>query len=173
MSVNANYTWSRNKFVDFIDDEQVYDGKKLPGIPDHVGQALLKWQPLNRLNLDAQFQYVGSQFIDDANTKINDSYFITNLKAYYRLPKVSWTGSRMKRSQLSTSQMTNSQLSGSRFSGFGLGNIEIFAGINNLFDFLYSPMLTVNAVAFGNAEPRYYYAGLPRHFYGGVRLNLD
>ena len=40
----------------------------------------------------------------------------------------------MKRSQLSTSQMTNSQLSGSRFSGFGLGNIEIFAGINNLFE---------------------------------------
>ena len=48
------------------------------------------------------------------------------------------------------------------------GKFELFAGINNLTDTHYSPMLTVNAVAFGNAEPRYYYPGLPRHFYGGI-----
>jgi len=33
----------------------------------------------------------------------------------------------------------------------------------------YSPMLTVNAVAFGKSEPRYYYPGMPRHYYAGVK----
>ena len=143
MHVNANYTWSSNKFVDFIDNEQVFNGKQLPGIPSHVGQAFFKWQPVNRLNLDAQFQFVGNQYIDDANTIKNDSYFISNLRASYRL--------------------SNSQF----------GYFEFFVGINNLIDIHYSPMLTVNAVAFGNAEPRYYYPGLPRHYYGGVRFNIN
>ena len=54
--------------------------------------------------------------------KINDSYFISNLRAAYRLPD-------------------------SKF-----GYFELYAGIVNLTNTHYSPMLTVNAVAFGNAE---------------------
>ena len=143
MDVNVNYTWSSNIFVDFIDNEQVFDGNKLPGIPSNVAHTFIKWQPLKRLSIDSQFQFVGEQFIEDANEKINDSYFISNLRAAYRLPV-------------------------SKF-----GYFELFAGIINLGNTHYSPMLTVNAVAFGNAEPRYYYPGLPRHYYGGVRFNIN
>ncbi|HBT85489.1 MAG TPA: hypothetical protein DEB12_06235, partial [Porphyromonadaceae bacterium] len=60
-----------------------------------------------------------------------------------------------------------------RFPIFKNRNVELFAGINNLTDTHYSPMLTVNAVAFGNAEPRYYYPGMPRHYYTGIRLLLE
>lgn len=138
--LNANYTWSHNKFVDFKDDEKVFDGNKLPGIPNHMAQANLKWQPLSHLIIDSQLQFVGQQFIDDANINVNDSYLLSNISASYRL-------------------------SISRIS-----DIDLFAGINNLSDTHYSPMLTVNAVAFGNSEPRYYYPGMPRHFYMGIRL---
>ena len=50
--------------------------------------------------------------------------------------------------------------------------IQIYAGINNLTDTHYASMLIVNAVGFGNVEPRYYYPGLPRHVYGGIRMSF-
>lgn len=142
LNLNANYTWSQNKFIDFTDNEIVYDGKKLPGIPSHIAQANLQWEPIKQLSIGTQLQYVGKQFIDDANININEKYFLVNLRASYSL-----------------SVINNSRL-------------ELFAGINNLTDTHYSPMLTVNAVAFGNAEPRYYYPGMPRHFFTGIRLFL-
>jgi iron complex outermembrane receptor protein len=37
---------------------------------------------------------------------------------------------------------------------------------------LYSPMITVNAVAFGDAEPRYYYPGMPRHCFAGINWSF-
>ena len=143
MHVNANYTWSRNKFIDFIDNEQVFNGNKLPGIPSYIAQTLIKWQPFKLLSVDAQFQFVGDQYIDDANEILNKGYFISNLTAVYRMPK------------------------------YNFGSFEFFVGINNLSDSHYSPMITVNAVAFGNAEPRYYYPGLPRHYFGGMRLEFN
>ena len=41
MDVNVNYTWSSNIFVDFIDNEQVFNGNKLPGIPSNGHTPLL------------------------------------------------------------------------------------------------------------------------------------
>lgn len=138
LNLNTNYTFSQNKFIEFTDDNNTYDGNLLPGIPSHMLQATLVWNPIKPLVLDARFQYTGEQFINDANTKTNDGYFLSDIKASYL------------------------------FKTTTLGNFELFAGVNNVTDTHYSPMLTVNAVAFGNAEPRYYYPGMPRHFYGGV-----
>ena len=143
MRVNANYTWSSNKFVDFIDNEQVFNGNNLPGIPSHIANTLIKWKPLKRLSIEYQLQFVGEQYIDDANEKTNDGYHISNLRTVYRLP----------------------------YSQFG--DFEFFVGVNNLSDTHYSPMLTVNAVAFGNAEPRFYYPGLPRHYFAGVKYSIN
>ncbi len=41
---------------------------------------------------------------------------------------------------------------------------KIGTHINNIFNRKYASMHRINAVGFGNAEPRYYYPGLPRHF---------
>jgi iron complex outermembrane receptor protein len=76
--------------------------------------------------------------MDDANMLENDAYSLVSLKASYRFPTNRW------------------------------GVLEFFAGVNNVTDTHYSPMLTVNAVAFGNAEPRYYYPGMPRHYFAGI-----
>ena len=138
LNVNANYTFSQNRFIDFTDNDNTFDGNLLPGIPSNLFQVTLVWHPLKPLILNVRFQYTGEQFINDANTVTNNAYFLSDAKVSYL------------------------------FKTRQLGNVELFAGVNNITDTLYSPMLTVNAVAFGNAEPRYYYPGLPRHCYGGV-----
>lgn len=143
MILNANYTFSLNHFVEFTDNEEVFDGNKLPGIPSQMAQANILWQPNQRLSLNALLQFVGEQFIDDQNLNINDRYFLTNLRVSYYFPLTKF------------------------------GGIKLFVGVNNLLDTHYSPMLTVNAVAFGNVEPRYYYPGLPRYYYMGIRFNLN
>jgi len=142
LQLHANYTWSHNQFIDFTDHEQVYDGNKLPGIPAHIAQAGFRWQPAAQFGLNAQFQYVGSQYMDDANMLENDAYSLVSLRASYRFP---------------TSQT---------------GIFELFAGVNNMTNTHYSPMITVNAVAFGDAEPRYYYPGMPRHCFAGINWSF-
>lgn len=138
LGLNTNYTFSRNKFIDFTDDGNTFDGNRLPGIPSHLFQSTLFWNPLKPLVLNVRFQYTGKQFADDANTEINHGYFLSDIKAAYL------------------------------FETARAGNFELFAGVNNISGTHYSPMLTVNAIAFGNAEPRYYYPGLPRHYFTGI-----
>lgn len=138
LQLNANYTISRNRFIAFTDNGERYDGNKLPGIPAAVTQAALQWRPLPQLSVEAQLQQIGTQYIDDANSLINEGYFLGNLKASWRC--------RAARK----------------------GDVLLFAGVNNFTNTHYAAMLTVNAVAFGTAEPRYYYPGMPRHYYGGL-----
>jgi iron complex outermembrane recepter protein len=49
-------------------------------------------------------------------------------------------------------------------------SLEISAGINNLTGTRYASMLLINAIGFGNTQPRYYYPGLPRNWFAGIRL---
>ena len=137
--MNANYTLSDNSFIEFTDNDIIYNGKKLPGIPSSVAQAGLNWEPIDDLLIQSQFLLVGSQYLNDANTGTSDGYFTIQLKSSYQIsiPK--------------------------------LGEIEIFNGINNLTDARYASMISVNALSVGGNEPRYYYPGLPRHFYGGIK----
>jgi len=48
--------------------------------------------------------------------------------------------------------------------------IDLYAGINNITDQHYASMLLINAVGFGGSQPRYYYPGAPRNYYGGFTL---
>ncbi len=50
------------------------------------------------------------------------------------------------------------------------GKLRLFGGVNNIFDARYASMLQINARGFGGALPRYYYPGLPRYVYFGVRI---
>lgn len=43
-------------------------------------------------------------------------------------------------------------------------SLSLMSGIQNLFDTHYASMVLINATAFGNQSPRYYYPGLPRNF---------
>lgn len=47
---------------------------------------------------------------------------------------------------------------------------NLYLGIDNLFDEHYASMVLINASAFGNNLPRYYYPGLPFNVYGGISI---
>lgn len=138
LTSNFSYTFSRNRFVDFISDGMVYDGNLLPGIPRYMAQLSFQWAPIPSMSIDAQFQSVGNQYLDDANTASVSSYFFSNIK------------------------LSN------RFQAFKGSSLTLYLGINNITNAHYASMVIVNAKAFGPAEPRYYYPSLPRHAYMGI-----
>ncbi|MHC1777806.1 MAG: TonB-dependent receptor [Lentimicrobium sp.] len=137
-----SYTFSRNRFVDFTDDGNTYDGNDLPGIPDQYAQLQFSWNPFKKLEVFTHLQYTGDQYLNDANTLKYEDYFLVNLKI-----------------------ATHIQLKKA-------GTLQISAGIDNLTNTHYASMLVVNALGFGGSEPRYYYPGLPRHIYTGIEFRF-
>jgi iron complex outermembrane receptor protein len=59
------------------------------------------------------------------------------------------------------------------FDKFKRFKFELKAGIQNIFDIHYASMLAVNAPAFGNSLPRYYYPGNPRNYFVSVLIGLE
>jgi iron complex outermembrane recepter protein len=53
---------------------------------------------------------------------------------------------------------------------FNAFNMEVKAGVQNIFDVHYAAMLAVNAPAFGTAQPRFYYPGNPRNYFFSVLI---
>lgn len=49
-------------------------------------------------------------------------------------------------------------------------SLEFTFGLSNITDERYASMLVVNAVGFGNSEPRYYYPGMPRNWFASIKL---
>ena len=140
LTSNLNYSTSLNKFIDFIDAGNTYDGNHLPGIPNQTLNVQFIWKPFKILEVYTSTQYTGCQYLDDKNTLKNPAYFLTNIKVstHFKIKKTSV--------------------------------FNLFAGINNLSNTKYASMVIINAIAFGNAEPRYYYPGLPRHGFVGLEF---
>lgn len=140
LKTSLSYTLSSNIFTDFVDDEISYTGNKLPGIPSQVLNALLsgKWRGVD---MKLQYQYFGSQWMDDENSQKYEAYNLLNLQAGWLI-----------------------QIPGDLFS------IRIYGGIRNILNTLYSSMILVNAPFFGGREPRYYYPGNPRQYHLGATI---
>ncbi|MDW5290863.1 TonB-dependent receptor family protein [Formosa sp. PL04] len=91
-------------------------------------------------NLNTNFLHVGDMPLDDANTLYSEAYTVFNAK-------------------LSFSREITDHLF-----------IELNAGINNFTDEAYASAVLINAVGFGGSEPRYYYPGMPRNWFGGIKI---
>ena len=90
--------------------------------------------------LNTNFLHVGEIPMNDANLLYSDKYTVFNIKASYK-------------KELFTTL-----------------SLELNAGIDNLFDEKYASSILINATGFGNSEPRYYYPGMPRNWFAGVKL---
>ena len=55
-------------------------------------------------------------------------------------------------------------------NNFSKLNLELKAGVQNVFDVHYASMLAVNAPSFGGNLPRYYYPGNPRNYFVSVLI---
>jgi iron complex outermembrane recepter protein len=140
LSTTISYAATINRFINFIDDGNTYDDNYLPGIPNQTAFFQIIWEPVKILSLQYNILYNGKQYLNDSNSNEYDSYFISNFKINAEI-----------------------KLKKKRTLGF-------YFGINNLLNKHYASMLVVNAIGFGNNEPRYYYPGLPRNIYGGVQF---
>lgn len=142
LSGTISYTSSLNRFIKFTDDEAVHDGNYLPGIPSQSAQMQLTWRVMRTIELFSHLQYTGRQYLTDDNSAEYPGYFLVNVRT-------SFSFENKKKQELS-----------------------IFAGVNNLNGANYASMLIVNAIGFGNNEPRYYYPGLPRNWYAGIKFRF-
>ena len=142
LTYNISYTLSNNRFIDFTSEDVVHDGNLLPGIPNYTTQVGFQWNPIKSIIINAQFQSVGKQYLNDENTLLEDAYNYSNLK----ISKI--------------------------FNVFNDSTLSMYVGVNNLTNSHYASMVIVNAKAFGSNEPRYYYPSLPRHAYVGLSLRL-
>ena len=85
------------------------------------------------------YQFVDALPLRDDNSIYSESYQLLNAKIGYK-------------------RMFNNNL-----------EIDVFAGLANIFDEHYASMFQINASSFGGAPPRYYYPGLPRNYYTGIK----
>lgn len=92
------------------------------------------------LSVNTNFLHIGEIPLNDANQLYSEEYIVFNAKASYK----------MKLSK---------ELS-----------FEVNAGINNFTNEEYASSVLINATGFGNSEPRFYYPGLPRNWFGGIKL---
>ena len=97
----------------------------------------------NQLSLFFNHLYVGEMPMNDANSLFSEAYSVLNLKLNY-------AGQLFKRL-----------------------SYEVNFGVNNLTDTKYASSILINATGFNNSEPRYYYPGNPRNYYGGIKLNYN
>jgi len=129
-----------HEFKDFEDLDEDYSGNDLTGVPSHTFNSQLFID--SRIGFYGYINYygVGKIPVTDDNSVYSDSYQVVNVKLGYR-----------------KSLGSNWQL-------------DLYGGINNLFDEKYASMLQINAGSFGGNAPRYYYPGEPINFYSGLRL---
>jgi iron complex outermembrane receptor protein len=142
LNATISYYQSLNRFVDFTDDGITHDGNHLPGIPSRSVQLQINWEPAGYIAIDIHLQHMGKQYLNDENTLESAGYNLGNMRL--RMP-------------LSLRKSTK---------------LTVYAGLNNFTNSHYAAMVIPNAIGFGGNEPRYYYPGLPRHWYAGVQLGF-
>ncbi len=145
----ANGTLSFHEFVDFVDEEdknntQDFSGNELTGVPDkqlYAGFSVKRIvEQKNNFAFHLIYQHVGSMPMNDANSLYSDVYNLFNLKLDYQI----------------------------RF--FDMIFVRASVGVDNVLDEKYASSILINAVGFGNSEPRFYYPGLPRNYFGNLRV---
>ncbi|MEJ8569705.1 TonB-dependent receptor family protein [Elongatibacter sediminis] len=90
LTASATYTWSDFTFDEFsAADGTVYDGNRIPGVPEHLFHAELDWRHASGFFAGADVLLAGRFFADNANTVENDRYTVANVRAGWR-----WSGER-------------------------------------------------------------------------------
>ena len=136
----TNFSIYDYQFDEFITFSEDFSGNKLTGVPSEVVNLGVDLNTSVGFYGSINYQHVGSMYANDANTVLSEAYQLTNLKFGYK---------KTIRSKLT---------------------LNAYLGVNNLFDKKYVSQLQVNASSFGGNAPRYYYAGNPFNYYGGISI---
>ncbi len=137
------YSLNDYTFQDFVDDADDFSGNVLTGVPSQVLNAGIDLSTEWGIYGNVNFQAVDKMPIRDDNRLFTEAYSLWNMKMGFQK---NWKN--------------------------GLG-IDFYAGIQNLLDEKYASQILINATAFGNAQPRYYYPGLPRNYFTALKLSYE
>lgn len=83
----ANYTFSHFVFDNFVDDNQDYAGKKLPGIPQHMAYLGARYVHPKGGYVALNARFNGSMFANNANSVLDPGYQLVNMSMGW---KKSW-----------------------------------------------------------------------------------
>jgi iron complex outermembrane receptor protein len=138
------YTLNNYKFSNFNAIGIVdYTGNQLTGVPQNTVQTFVDFHYDFKENIQL-YTNINYQFVDEMPINDGNTVYSENY------------------------QLTNAKI-GLRYS-FEKVFLNFYGGMNNIFDEKYASMLAINSTAFGANQPRYYYPGLPRNFYGGMSV---
>ncbi len=143
LSPFISYTYSKHQFVSFIDEGNDYSGNPLTGVPAHRLNSGLQARIWQQFYWNTTHQYVGEIPLTDANTLYSDSFHIIN-------------------SKLGLGKHLSKKL-----------YMDVSLGLNNILDTHYARSVLINTQGFGGSEPRYYYPGDGRNFYGSLQLRYS
>lgn len=143
VSLNSfmNYTHNNFIFKEFIENADDFSGNELTGVPKNILNAGIDFDSSLGFYGNINYQYVGSMPITDSNSLYSDSYSLTNLK-------------------IGCQANLNKSL-----------KLNIFFGVNNIFNKPYASQILINASGFGGNAPRYFYPGNPINYFSGLNVN--
>ncbi len=133
-------TFNDFKFKEFVYLDNDYSGNQLTGMPKFSFNSSFHLNTNFGFYAYLNYYHVGEIPMRDDNSIYSDKYQVVNTKVGYK-------NNISKKIQL-----------------------DVFVGINNLFNEKYASMLLINAGFFGNNAPRYYYPGEPINYYTGFNL---
>lgn len=137
---NNNLSLNNFKFIEFTDFDNDYSGNKLTGIPNITLNSSVSIENNIGFYGKADFNYVGKMPMRDDNSMYSKQYHLVN------------------------------GLIGFKTSEEKKFSLDLFVGLNNIFNEKYASMILINATSFGTAKPRYYYPGEPVNYYAGINL---
>ena len=137
---NNNLSLNNFKFIEFTDFDNDYSGNKLTGIPNITLNSSVSIENNIGFYGKADFNYVDKMPMRDDNSVYSKKYHLVN-------GVIGFKTSEEKKISL-----------------------DLFVGLNNIFDEKYAAMLLINATSFGTAKPRYYYPGEPVNYYAGINI---
>ncbi len=140
LSPFVNFTLTDHSFVEFIDDGEDFSGNPLTGVPKQRRTAGIQSRFFDNFYWNISHQHVSEIPLTNVSDLYSDPFTVFNSRMGY-LKNLS--------------------------EHFTLG---IDFGINNLFDEAYAQSVLINTQGFGGSEPRYFYPGDARNYYGSLRL---
>jgi iron complex outermembrane receptor protein len=89
---SAAYTWSDFRFNEFREPGgAIYDGNRIPGIPEHLFNIALDWTHATGLYAGWDLLYAGRFYADNANSVATGDYLVSNLRAGFRWESGRWS----------------------------------------------------------------------------------
>ncbi|MFT3823031.1 MAG: TonB-dependent receptor [Chitinophagaceae bacterium] len=87
LSIRFSAANSKHSFTEYVEKGIEYNGKELPGGPHFIANGEVMYKPVfvKGLKLGAEWQHIGSYFMDNANTQQYAGYDLLNLRAGYTI----------------------------------------------------------------------------------------